>query len=115
MLQPCHVSLLGLQAISYGLRPVLDDTLLALRDFELHAEASSDLPVTFTSSNEAVATIAGNVVTIHAGGITTITASQEGNDIFLAAEPVQRILQVRIAGLARHFDFQRIKRITKTY
>jgi hypothetical protein len=76
--------------------------------FELHAEATSNLPITFTSSNEAVATIAGNVVTIHEAGIATITASQNGNDIFLAAEPVERILQVRVAGLARHFDFHRI-------
>jgi hypothetical protein len=44
MLQPCHVSLLGLQAIDYRLCPVLDDTLLALKDFELHAEAFSEPP-----------------------------------------------------------------------
>ncbi|WP_316797610.1 MBG domain-containing protein, partial [Pedobacter agri] len=36
-------------------------------------------PVTYTSSNTAVATISGNTVTIVGAGTTSITASQAGN------------------------------------
>jgi hypothetical protein len=63
-------------------------------DFALTAAASSTLPVTYTSSNAAVATIAGNVVSIHGEGETEITATQPGDDYFLAAAPVKRTLRV---------------------
>ncbi|MCH8515017.1 MAG: BspA family leucine-rich repeat surface protein, partial [Cyclobacteriaceae bacterium] len=62
--------------------------------FELTATSSSDLNVSYSSSDETVATIEGNVVTIVGAGTTEITASQEGNDNFAAAEPVTRVLTV---------------------
>jgi hypothetical protein len=63
-------------------------------DFALAATASSSLPVTFTSSNPAVATVDDNVVSLHSEGETDITASQEGDEHFLAATPVTRTLRV---------------------
>ena len=48
-------------------------------DFDLNATASSTLPVSYASSNTAVATISGVTVSILAEGVTTITASQDGN------------------------------------
>lgn len=57
--------------------------------FELTAMASSNLAVSFTSSNEAVATVSGNTVTIVGAGTTTITARQAGNDTYRAASVAQ--------------------------
>ncbi len=62
--------------------------------FNLTATATSALPVTYASSNPAVATINGSTVALIGAGTTTITASQAGNDIFNAATNVLRDLVV---------------------
>ncbi|SHG14351.1 ABC-type hemin transport system, substrate-binding protein [Flavobacterium fluvii] len=62
--------------------------------FDLTATASSNLPVSYTSSNTAVATISGSTVTIVGKGTTTITASQEGNNIYDVATAAEQILRV---------------------
>lgn len=66
--------------------------------FDLTASASSDLPVQFVSSNTAVATIDGNVVSIVGAGTTTITARQPGNESFEAAPDVSQDLVVAKAN-----------------
>ena len=73
-------------------------------NFNLNAIASSGLSVSYTSSNESVATISGNTVTITGTGITTITAMQSGNSYYNAASLVTRILVVvdYIAGDVNH-------------
>ncbi|WNB18466.1 T9SS type A sorting domain-containing protein [Marivirga arenosa] len=63
-------------------------------DFALNATASSGLEISYTSSNHAVATIQGDIVTITGAGQTTLSASQAGNDSFLAAPVVNKILTV---------------------
>ncbi|MDE6402252.1 MAG: Ig-like domain-containing protein, partial [Muribaculaceae bacterium] len=51
--------------------------------------------IVYTSSNEAVATVAANgAVTLVAEGTTTITAAFDGNDNYKAAEPVSYTLKV---------------------
>jgi photosystem II stability/assembly factor-like uncharacterized protein len=62
--------------------------------FSLTAVSDSDLTVSYTSSNTAVATVAGNVVTIKGTGSTNITARQAGNNNYLAATDVMRQLTV---------------------
>lgn len=62
--------------------------------FELTATASSTLPVSYESSNTAVATISGSTVTIVGAGSTNITASQSGNGSFNAAANVIQVLTV---------------------
>jgi hypothetical protein len=62
--------------------------------FALGGVASSGLPVSYASSDEAVATVSGNVVTIAGVGSTTITASQAGDANHGAAENVSQILTV---------------------
>lgn len=62
--------------------------------FSLTATASSGLPVSYTSSNTAVATVLGNTVTIVGGGATTITASQGGDVNYYAAPDLPQILTV---------------------
>ena len=63
---------------------------------DLMATSDSGLPVTFTSSDETVATIgmdtdAGKLV-LKAEGTATITASQAGNDTYEAATAMQTII-----------------------
>jgi 2',3'-cyclic-nucleotide 2'-phosphodiesterase (5'-nucleotidase family) len=78
--------------------PVLDGVPLSLGTIGLTGTASSGLPVSFASSNPAVATVSGNVATLVAAGTTTITASQAGNADYVAATPVARTLSVAPSG-----------------
>ncbi len=63
-------------------------------NFNLSASSSLGLTVSYTSSNESVATITGNEITIVGAGTTTITASQAGNTDYNAAADVTRTLTV---------------------
>ena len=75
--------------------------------FALTAAASSGLPVSYTSSATAVATVSGSTVTIVAAGTTTITASQAGDANFNAAGAVARDLVVADRPvLLAGWDFQ---------
>ena len=66
--------------------------------FAIGAGATSRLPLSLSSSNPAVATVSGNMVTVFAAGNTTITATQSGNDLYNAAAPVGQILTVNRAN-----------------
>jgi len=63
-------------------------------DFDLSATASSDLAVSYVSSNSLVATVLGNTVSIVGHGSTDITASQSGNTGFNPAPDVIKVLSV---------------------
>jgi uncharacterized protein (DUF2141 family) len=67
--------------------------------FQLAATSSSGLPVSYTSSNPAVATVSGTTVTIVGAGSTTITASQSGDNNYNAAQSVSQTLTVARATL----------------
>jgi len=67
--------------------------------FQLTATASSGLTVSYSSSDENVATVTGNEVTIVGIGTTTITASQAGDEDYQPAEPVQQTLIVNQKAL----------------
>ncbi len=71
------------QTITFDSIP--DKTLGIDTTFILNAEASSDLPLSFTSSDISVATVSGYMVTIVGVGTTNITAKQEGNDEYYPA------------------------------
>jgi sugar lactone lactonase YvrE len=74
------------------------------------AYATSGLPLSFTSSDIAVATVSGNKVTFTGGGTTTITASQAGNAKYNAATPVSAKLTVSKANqtISNLFDMQSV-------
>jgi len=72
----------------------LGSVLIDKAPFTLSASASSGLPVTFTSSNTAVATVSGNQITIVGAGTTDIKASQSGSSTYVAATDVTRTLTV---------------------
>jgi uncharacterized repeat protein (TIGR03803 family) len=61
---------------------------------ELTAVSTAGLPVTYQSTNPAVASISGSTVTIHTVGSTTIIASQAGNDDFFPAPDVSQVLVI---------------------
>ena len=63
-------------------------------DFDA-AEASSALPVSYTSSNEDVAIIVDGKVRMVGLGTTTITASQAGNEEYLPAAAVSQTIEVK--------------------
>ncbi len=60
---------------------------------------NNTIPITYTSSNPAVAILSGNMITITGAGTTTITAMQAGNDGFFPAPNVARTLTVNKANL----------------
>ena len=62
--------------------------------FALNGTSTSNLEVTYLSSNTNVATISGNTVTIVGAGTTTITAMQAGNENYNPAAEVARELVV---------------------
>jgi hypothetical protein len=84
------------QSITFNVLPA---TTYGISNFSLTATASSGLPVSYASSDENVATIAGNTVTVVGAGTTSITASQEGNATYNAATPVVRNLLVNLKQL----------------
>jgi hypothetical protein len=64
--------------------------------FELMASSSSSLKIAFSSDNPEVATVSGNIVTIHKAGVTNIIATQSGDTNFLSAPPITRALVVNL-------------------
>jgi N-acetylneuraminic acid mutarotase len=63
-------------------------------DFNLTAVATSGLPVKYGSSNSAVATISGSTVHIVGGGVSVISAYQDGNANWNAAPAVSNYFYV---------------------
>lgn len=60
----------------------------------LNATASSGLPVSYTCSDESIATVNGNTLTLVGVGQAVITASQPGNAYYHPAQNVVKILTV---------------------
>ncbi len=81
----------ALQTITFNAIPT---QTLGAADFDPGASASSALPVTYVSSNTAVAIIVNEKIQLVAEGITTITASQAGDAAYNPAESVAQSLTV---------------------
>lgn len=79
------------QSITFDLLPA---SVYGDAEFDLTATASSGLPVSFSSSDESVAVVSGSTVSIVGVGTTSITASQDGDAQYFAADPVVRELVV---------------------
>lgn len=65
--------------------------------FTLDGTSSSNLPLTYSSSDETVASVIDNQVFIHDAGTITITARQAGNENFHEAYPVHQPLTINRA------------------
>lgn len=61
---------------------------------EFIARATSGLDITYSSSDNSIAYMEGNVLHAVAAGTVTITATQAGNEDFLAAEPVTKQITI---------------------
>ncbi|WP_083415791.1 CBM96 family carbohydrate-binding protein [Algibacter lectus] len=72
----------------------ISNKLLDGDDFDPEATATSDLSVSYSSSNTSVATIVDGMVHIVGLGKTTITATQEGDAVFNEAPSVSQELTV---------------------
>ncbi len=81
------------QTITFG---ALADKTTDDVPFQLTATSDSGLPITYTSSNLAVATISGDMLTIVGAGTTTITASQPGNATYQSAMDVSQVQLVTL-------------------
>ncbi len=91
-----NISKIG-QSINFSVTsPVLYPTVTSIN---LGAISTSGLNISYNSSNQAVATVSGNLLTLLGAGFTTITASQSGDSNYDAATPVDVILEVQSAGL----------------
>ena len=66
--------------------------------FDLTATATSGQPVSFSSSDNSVATVAGSTVTILKAGKVTITATEAGNENYASASPVTQSFIITGAG-----------------
>lgn len=77
--------------------PSISNKTVCAVDFFAGATSNNNtIPITYTSSNIAVATISAQGV-IHITGIvgtTTITANQSGNNLFIAAQPQSQVLTI---------------------
>ncbi|MBT3637408.1 MAG: hypothetical protein HN531_10745 [Opitutae bacterium] len=73
----------------------LSDKLLSLGTFDLNATADSNLSITYEISNTSIATVSSNVVSLLAGGTTTVTAKQLGDSTYAEATAVLQTLTVQ--------------------
>ncbi|MES2734406.1 MAG: PA14 domain-containing protein, partial [Bacteroidota bacterium] len=79
------------QTITFAALP---NKTLGEAPFTLKATASSGLPITYYSSNHAVATISGDTVTIVGLGNTLIVAYQYGDETYYSAVPESQPLEI---------------------
>ncbi|NBQ02597.1 MAG: hypothetical protein EBU27_05125, partial [Opitutae bacterium] len=79
------------QTITFG---ALSNASLTTGTYALSATASSGLSVSFSSSDNSVAEVSGNILTLKKGGSITVTANQGGNGTYLPAPSVTQALTV---------------------
>jgi hypothetical protein len=79
------------QTITFG---SISNQNLSAGTYSLSATASSNLGVSFATSNASLGSVSGNVVTLVAGGTITITASQGGDSTYDAAPTVNQNLTI---------------------
>lgn len=85
----------AMQTINFGSMP---SYTFGDPDFTLSATSSSGLAVSFTGNNENVASVSGTNVHITGAGSVLITASQSGNQNYLAATDIQQTLVISKAS-----------------
>jgi hypothetical protein len=88
------------------------DTTYGAADLDPAGTASSDLPVSYSSSTPGVCTIVGGKIHIVGAGTCSIVASQGGNDSYNAAGDVSRSFQVSKADQAITLDSPSAKSAT---
>lgn len=77
------------QTISLDVTPVSNTT------FRLKGSSDAGLPVSVQVA-EGDATLEGDLLTVIGSGVVTVVAVQEGDENYLAAEPISRVLDVEV-------------------
>ncbi|HEY8894003.1 MAG TPA: T9SS type A sorting domain-containing protein, partial [Niastella sp.] len=81
----------GTQTITFNdMQPAMFDAA----EFDANATASSELPVTLTSSDESIAKIVNGKIQPVSAGVVTITATQDGDVYYLSADAVTKQLTI---------------------
>ncbi len=75
----------------------------------LNAASSAGLEISYSSSDNAVATINGDELTITGEGVVTLTASQAGDANHHAADDVEQIITIETTGLQPAVEFLELK------
>jgi autotransporter-associated beta strand protein len=83
--------MLGDQTINFA---SINNKTFGDADFIPPATASSGLPVSYASTDTAIASVVNGAIHIKAAGTATITASQSGNNSFRAATPINQSFTV---------------------
>ncbi len=91
------------QTVSFTL-PVPSPVQSFMGPLVMNPTASSQLPVTITSNNPAVATVSGNIVTLGIPGTVTLTAFQGGNEDYLPASTNQELVVAEVTGIEPSSD-----------
>ena len=66
----------------------------------LTAISTSGLPITYTCNDSSIAYVRGDTLHLVADGYAWLTATQDGDDHYFPAEPVQKLLTVSGVGIA---------------
>ena len=85
----------AVQEMSFG---ALSSKTYGDAPFALSKVSNKNLTITYTSSDASIASITDNIVTIKHPGTVTITATQEGNAYYLAAETKSQTLTINKAN-----------------
>ncbi len=85
------------QTISFNPLP---GRIFGVSPFQVGAQASSHLPVTFSSDTPAVCKVVSGLVTLVAPGTCTLAASQSGDAAYTAAIPVRQSFTVAAAHIS---------------
>ncbi|TVZ55429.1 putative secreted protein (Por secretion system target) [Lutibacter sp. Hel_I_33_5] len=67
--------------------------------FDLTGTSSSELEISYSSSDSSIATVSGVTLTVLSAGTTTITASQAGNNNYEAATDVTQVLTIQALSI----------------
>lgn len=74
----------------------LTSLLLSLKSYQLPGSSSSGLPVAYNSSTLEICSVLGSTLTLVKTGTCTVTATQNGSNLYPAAQPVSA--QIIISG-----------------
>ena len=79
------------QTISFA---TTDEKVYGAADFAPEATSDAGLEISYSSSNESIASVIDGKVHIKNAGQVTITATQSGNNAYKPASPVQQVLTI---------------------
>jgi uncharacterized repeat protein (TIGR03803 family) len=78
--------------------PEISQKFLGDQPITLQSTTSGQLPITYESSNPSIASIEGNVITMHKTGTVSITASQAGSTGYKPAASIERSLLIKLSA-----------------